>query len=120
MRWFVTSIHILVIGCAVSIPVAIFNGTLFSWHPTLMSMAFLGFMAEGVLTSISFRSLVRAQGHSCAFAVVTSDSSELRVESELREGHPCMQNLQVLLLAHTWLPLLSIHSQMQRRMDRTE
>ncbi|CAK0780506.1 hypothetical protein CVIRNUC_005075 [Coccomyxa viridis] len=57
MRWFVTSIHILVIGCAVSIPVAIFNGTLFSWHPTLMSMAFLGFMAEGVLTSISFRAL---------------------------------------------------------------
>ena len=67
MRWFVTSIHILVIGCAVSIPVAIFNGTLFSWHPTLMSMAFLGFMAEGVLTSITFRSLVRAQGHSCAY-----------------------------------------------------
>ena len=60
MRWFVTSIHILVICCAVSIPVAIFNGTLFSWHPTLMSMAFLGFMAEGVLTSITFRSLVRA------------------------------------------------------------
>ena len=66
MRWFVTSIHILVIGCAVSIPVAIFNGTLFSWHPTLMSMAFLGFMAEGVLTSITFRSLVWSRGHSCA------------------------------------------------------
>ena len=65
MRWIVTSVHILVIGCAVSIPVAIFNGTLFSWHPTLMSMAFLGFMAEGVLTSISFRSLVRARWHSC-------------------------------------------------------
>ena len=58
MRWLVTSIHILVAACAVSIPVAVFNGTLFSWHPTLMSIAFLGLMAEGVLTSISFRSLV--------------------------------------------------------------
>ena len=65
MRWVVTSVHILVIGCAVSIPVAIFNGTLFSWHPTLMSMAFLGFMAEGVLTSITFRPLVQARWHSC-------------------------------------------------------
>ena len=58
MRWLTTTIHVLVIGCAVSIPVAIFNGTLFSWHPTLMAVAFLGFMAEGVLTSVSFRSLV--------------------------------------------------------------
>ena len=58
MRWLVTSIHVLVLACAVSIPIATFNGTLFSWHPTLMSIAFLGLMAEGVLTSISFRSLV--------------------------------------------------------------
>ncbi len=58
MRWLVTSIHVLVVACAVSIPVAVFNGTLFSWHPALMSIAYLGLMAEGVLTSISFRSLV--------------------------------------------------------------
>ena len=56
MRWLITSIHVLVIACAISIPVAIFNGTLFSYHPTLMAVAFLGLMAEGVLTSISFRS----------------------------------------------------------------
>lgn len=61
MRWLITSIHILVIACAVSIPIAVFNGTLFSWHPTLMSIAFLGFMAEGVLTSILFRSTVSLQ-----------------------------------------------------------
>ena len=58
MRWLVTSIHVLVVACAVSIPVAVFNGTLFSWHPALMSIAYLGLMAEGVLTSISLRSLV--------------------------------------------------------------
>ena len=40
---------------ALSIPVAIFNGTLFSWHPTLMALAFLGFMTEGVTTAILFR-----------------------------------------------------------------
>lgn len=60
MRWLVSGIHVLVLACAVSIPVALFNGTLFSWHPTLMAIAFLGLMAEGVLTSISFRTLVYA------------------------------------------------------------
>ena len=58
MRWLVNSIHVLALLCALSIPVAIFNGTLFSWHPTLMALAFLGFMAEGVITSILFRSKV--------------------------------------------------------------
>ena len=85
MRWFVTSIHILVIGCAVSIPVAIFNGTLFSWHPTLMSMAFLGFMAEGVLTSITFRSLVRAQRRPCACCSCPL-SHEMRLTVSCKRG----------------------------------
>lgn len=58
MRWLVNSVHMLALLCALSIPVAIFNGTLFSWHPTLMALAFLGFMAEGVVTSILFRSKV--------------------------------------------------------------
>lgn len=58
MRWLINSIHGLALLCAVSIPVVIFNGTLFSWHPTLMALAFLGFMAEGVLTSILFRTKV--------------------------------------------------------------
>ena len=58
MRLLINSIHALALLCALSIPVAIFNGTLFSWHPTLMAIAFLGFMAEGVLTSILFRSKV--------------------------------------------------------------
>ena len=55
MRWLLTSIHLLVLLLALSIPVAIFNGTLFSWHPTLMALAFLGFMTEGVTTAILFR-----------------------------------------------------------------
>ena len=55
MRWLLTSIHLLVFLLALSIPVAIFNGTLFSWHPTLMALAFLGFMTEGVTTAILFR-----------------------------------------------------------------
>ena len=69
MRWLVTTIHVLVIACAISIPVAIFNGTLFSYHPTLMAVAFLGLMAEGVLASISFRSLVGQ------FLLVTDDKT---------------------------------------------
>ena len=32
-------------------------GSLFSWHPTCMAVGFLGFMAEGVMASISFRGL---------------------------------------------------------------
>lgn len=58
MRLLINSIHALALLCSLSIPVATFNGTLFSWHPTLMALAFLGFMAEGVVTSILFRSKV--------------------------------------------------------------
>lgn len=56
MRLLINSIHALALLCSLSIPVAVFNGTLFSWHPTLMALAFLGFTAEGVVTSILFRS----------------------------------------------------------------
>ncbi|KAK9861801.1 hypothetical protein WJX84_007059 [Apatococcus fuscideae] len=46
-------------GLAVALPtcvaVVLFNGTLFSWHPTLMSLGYLSFMVEGVLTAIKFR-----------------------------------------------------------------
>ena len=111
MRWFVTSIHILVIGCAVSIPVAIFNGTLFSWHPTLMSMAFLGFMAEGVLTSISFRSLVRASEASLLLSSSCQSqiAFQLLERSRLREGHPCMCRCLMCCVWHKmWLSLQSI------------
>lgn len=50
----------LILATAVSIPLAVFNGTLFSWHPTLMSIGFLGFMGNGVLTAFQFRHVMDA------------------------------------------------------------
>lgn len=50
----------LILATAVSIPLAVFNGTLFSWHPTLMSLGFLGFMGNGVLTAFQFRHIMEA------------------------------------------------------------
>ncbi|BDA41858.1 hypothetical protein COCOBI_02-6530 [Coccomyxa sp. Obi] len=41
MRLLINSIHALALLCALSIPVAIFNDTLFSWHPALMALAIL-------------------------------------------------------------------------------
>jgi hypothetical protein len=58
MKLLIPTVHALAFACALSIPVAIFNGTLFSWHPTLMALGFLGLMSEGVLTSILFRTKV--------------------------------------------------------------
>lgn len=35
----------------------VFDGSLFAWHPTFMSVGFLGFMTLGVVRSITFRTL---------------------------------------------------------------
>lgn len=51
------SIHALVILVVLSLVGVLFNGTLFSWHPALMSLGYLGFMTEGVVAAIKFRSL---------------------------------------------------------------
>lgn len=48
-------IHTLVVSTVLTILFAFANGTLFVWHPILMSMAFLGLMAEGVLTALKVR-----------------------------------------------------------------
>jgi cytochrome b-561 domain containing protein 2 len=50
----------LLLATAVTIPLAIFNGTLFSWHPTLMSVGFLGLMGNGVLTAFKFRNVLES------------------------------------------------------------
>ena len=50
-------IRLLAAFVALSVPLAALDGTLYSWHPTFMALGFIGFMAEAVLTSISFRSL---------------------------------------------------------------
>ena len=55
-------VHVLCLFLVISIAACALPGsTLFSWHPTLMALAFLGLMAEGVLTSISFRSVEAGQ-----------------------------------------------------------
>ena len=48
-------VHGLAAAVPISVAYALFNGSLFSWHPTLMSLGYLAFMAEGVLTAIKFR-----------------------------------------------------------------
>ena len=62
-------VHILCLFLAISVPVLALNSTLFSWHPTLMALGFFGLMAEGVLTSISFRC--------CPAAVLAGDAGQL-------------------------------------------
>ena len=41
----------------VTLCASLFDRTLFSYHPTLMSVGFLGAMSEGVLTALKFRQL---------------------------------------------------------------
>ena len=56
MRWLLTTVHLLALLLAVSIPLYFLSwNVLFTWHPTLMALAFLGFMTEGVLTAVLFR-----------------------------------------------------------------
>ena len=49
--------HGTVIATVGTLVAALYNGTLFAWHPILMSLGFLGAMAEGVLTAVKFRRL---------------------------------------------------------------
>lgn len=63
-----TLLHASVTIISVSLALACFDNSLFSWHPVFMSLGFLLFMAEGIFAGIQFRSLdgqVRAvgQGH---------------------------------------------------------
>ena len=51
----VAVIRTLAITTALSLMVLLFDGSLFSWHPTLMAAGSLGLMTEGVLTAVSFR-----------------------------------------------------------------
>ena len=52
-----TAVHAVVALTVLSLVVMQYNGTLFSWHPVLMSVGFLGLMSEGVLTALKFRRL---------------------------------------------------------------
>lgn len=49
--------HILVILTSLSIAFSVFDGTLFAWHPLFMSIGYLLFMAEGLMSALGFRML---------------------------------------------------------------
>lgn len=60
--------HGTILATVVTLVVAMYNGTLFAWHPILMSIGFLGAMAEGAITALKFRGL---EGPPRAAAIMT-------------------------------------------------
>jgi hypothetical protein len=50
-------LHILLVIVSLSIAFRFFDNTLFAWHPVFMSIGYILFMAEGVISSIMFRHL---------------------------------------------------------------
>lgn len=50
-----TALHVSVALTALSIAIALFDSSLFSFHPALMSIGYVIFMAEGVISGIMFR-----------------------------------------------------------------
>lgn len=61
MRPLEVAVHATVAATVASICAALFNGTLFAYHPTLMSLGYLAAMSEGVLTAVKFRRLEGSQ-----------------------------------------------------------
>lgn len=55
--WAAVGVHVLTGSLCLSVLLDQYNGTLFCWHPMLMTVGFLGLMAEGVLLAIDFRPL---------------------------------------------------------------
>lgn len=49
--------HGTIAATVATLVITLYNGTLFSWHPILMSTGFLGAMSEGVITALKLRSL---------------------------------------------------------------
>lgn len=49
------ALHVSVALTALSIAIILFDSSLFSFHPALMSIGYVIFMAEGVISSIMFR-----------------------------------------------------------------
>eukprot|EP00798_Chlamydomonas_sp_ICE-L_P026603 gene26603-18374_t len=48
-------LHASAVIMALSIAFLLFDGTLFAWHPLFMSVGYLLFMAEGLLSAVMFR-----------------------------------------------------------------
>ena len=51
------AVHGTVVATLATLVVALYNGTLFAWHPILMSLGYIAAMSEGVLSAIKFRRL---------------------------------------------------------------
>lgn len=49
--------HGTIIATVGTLAIALYNGTLFAWHPILMSIGFLGAMGEGAITALKFRAV---------------------------------------------------------------
>lgn len=62
-----TVLHCSVVVVALSLACCVFDGSLFAWHPVLMSVGYLIFMGEGVLSAVLFRTLDGPErvSHSC-------------------------------------------------------
>ncbi len=50
-------LHISVVLVSLSIAFLLFDNSLFSWHPMFMSIGYLLFMTEGLLSAVMFRHL---------------------------------------------------------------
>ena len=55
------ALQVLQPAVAVALAAAHLSGTLFSWHPSLMSIGFLGLIGQGILTSHKARHLQGSQ-----------------------------------------------------------
>lgn len=53
----VNLLHVSVVIMALSLAFVIFDASLFSWHPVMMSIGYVIFMAEGLIASVMFRHL---------------------------------------------------------------
>lgn len=53
----VQAIYGVAAGVIITFWVLVLDSTLFAWHPTFMTLGFLGFMTLGIVRSITFRPL---------------------------------------------------------------
>lgn len=50
-------VHVLAGLLCLSVPIDIYNGTLFCWHPIFVTLGFTGLMTEAAVVAINFRRL---------------------------------------------------------------
>lgn len=50
-------LHVLLLLVSLSIAFCLFDNTLFAWHPVFMSIGYILFMAEGLISAVAFRNV---------------------------------------------------------------